>query len=211
MTDALLALLPQYGLAALVLTTFLSCLAVPLPASLMMLAGGAFVASGDLPAAGTAVAALGGAVAGDQAGFAAGRGGGALLVARLRRSPRRDRAMLEALGLIRRRGAAAVFLSRWLLSPLGPWVNLAAGASRLGWARFSAASLAGETVWVGLYVGLGAAFSDRLVEVARLLGDATWMLAMAALSGVLLWLLRRRWRRMHPGRDRRRLAPQAVR
>ena len=42
MSDWLLALLPDYGLWILALATYLSCLAVPMPASLLMLAAGGF-------------------------------------------------------------------------------------------------------------------------------------------------------------------------
>ena len=48
MTDWLLALVPQYGLLLLAATTFLSCLALPLPASILMLTAGGFAAAGDL-------------------------------------------------------------------------------------------------------------------------------------------------------------------
>ncbi len=71
-------------------------------------------------------------------------------------SSRRAALMGKATGYLRDRGALAVFLSRWLFSPLGPYVNFAGGAARLDWGRFTWAGIAGETVWVALYVGLGA-------------------------------------------------------
>ena len=62
MTDVVLALVPHYGPWVLAIATFLSCLALPAPASLLMIAGGAFVASGDLSLVYTAGAAFAGAV-----------------------------------------------------------------------------------------------------------------------------------------------------
>ena len=53
-TDWLMALLPVYGPWLLGITTFLSCLAIPVPSSLMMITSGAFVASGDLQLASVA-------------------------------------------------------------------------------------------------------------------------------------------------------------
>ena len=61
MTDWLLALVPQYGLWLLAATTFFSCLALPFPASIMMLTAGGFVAAGDLALLPTFAAAAGGA------------------------------------------------------------------------------------------------------------------------------------------------------
>ena len=77
MTDWLLALVPQYGVWLLAGSTFLSCLALPIPASILMLAAGGFASAGDLSMTGAAGAALAGAVAGDQTGYFAGRAGGA--------------------------------------------------------------------------------------------------------------------------------------
>lgn len=68
MTEWLLGLVPVHGGWLLAVATFLSCLALPIPASILMLAAGGFAAAGDLTLAGSAGAALAGAVAGDQAG-----------------------------------------------------------------------------------------------------------------------------------------------
>lgn len=188
MTETLLALVPQYGLVLLGVGTFLSCLAVPVPTSLFMLSAGGFVASGDLVAWQVAAAALTGAVLGDQAGYQLGRLGGAALSGR-RLSPARARLMERAGAMLRDRGTGAVFLSRWLFSPLGPYVNFAGGAAGLDWARFTRAGMAGESLWVGLYVGMGAAFADDLLAMADLLGSASGLLAALAVAAVLaLWL-----------------------
>ncbi len=184
MTDWLLGLVPTYGLWLLAASTFLSCLALPIPASILMLAAGGFVAAGDLPLAGSVGAALAGAVGGDQVGYLAGRRGGAGLLARLgaRAAP-----ISRARDLLARRGGGAVFLSRWLVSALGPYVNLAAGAAGLPWARFTLWGALGEAVWVGLYIGLGRAFtgnlaaaSDLAVRVLGLLGAAVLALGLGA-------------------------------
>ena len=58
MTDLFTALVADWGVPALALITFLSCLALPVPASLAMLSAGAFVASGDLPIFPTLAAAF---------------------------------------------------------------------------------------------------------------------------------------------------------
>ena len=89
MSDWFLAAVGSWGIPALALATFLSCLAVPLPSSMMMLAAGAFAASGDLVLWQVMAAALTGALIGDQLGYAAGRLGGPSLVARLSRAPQR--------------------------------------------------------------------------------------------------------------------------
>lgn len=188
MTEAILALVPVYGLALIAAATFLSCLALPIPASLIMLSAGGFAAAGDLVLWQAGAAALAGAVLGDQAGYQLGRLGGRMLTGPAP-SPKRAALMGKASAYLRERGAWAVFFSRWLVSPLGPYVNVAGGAARLPWARFTRAGIAGELVWVALYVGLGAAFADDILALADLLGSASGLLAALAGAGTFaLWL-----------------------
>jgi membrane protein DedA with SNARE-associated domain len=192
MTEALIALVPVWGIGLVAVATFLSCLALPVPSSLVMLAAGGFAASGDLALWQVALAALAGAVAGDQVGYRLGRIGGRLAARGAAAEVLgRARALLEA------RGPWAVFFSRWLVSPLGPYVNFAAGAARLPLARFTPAAIAGEIVWVAIYVGLGAAFSDRILALADILGSASGLLAALAIAALLGLRLRSALRQRH--------------
>ncbi|KAF0171726.1 MAG: hypothetical protein FD162_2810 [Rhodobacteraceae bacterium] len=189
MTDWLLALVPQYGLWLLAATTFFSCLALPFPASIMMLTAGGFVAAGDLALLPTFAAAAGGGIAGDQFGFWAGRKIGTPLLDRVRRDPARDKLLKKAVVMLEAKGIVAVFLTRWLFSPLGPWVNLVTGSTGYGWHRFTAAGVAGEAVWSGLYVGMGYGFADNITAASDMLGSVLGILAGGAAVVILgLWL-----------------------
>jgi membrane protein DedA with SNARE-associated domain len=201
MTEWLLSLVPLWGLWLVAATTFLSCLALPVPASFVMLAAGGFAAAGDLVVWQVAGAALVGAVAGDHLGFAIGRRAGAGVLGWLEGSPGRGKPVLKAMDLVRERGGAAVFLSRWLLSPLGPYVNLASGAAGLGWRRFASADLAGEALWVSIYTGLGFAFAGQVVALGQVLGNASGALAAGAVAAFLGWRLFAAMH--HPRSDRR--------
>jgi membrane protein DedA with SNARE-associated domain len=190
MTAWLLGLVPQYGLWLLAATTFLSCLALPFPASILMMTAGGFVAAGDLALLPTFAAAAAGGIAGDQLGFWAGRRVGAPLLTRLRRDSARDKLLARAVRMMDRRGIIAVFLTRWLFSPLGPWVNLTAGSTGYRWHRFTVAGVAGEAVWSGLYVGMGYGFAGNIEAASDMLGSALGLLASAAAALILgLWLL----------------------
>lgn len=186
MTDWLLGLVPAWGPWLVGLATFASCLAMPIPASILMLAAGGFVAAGDLALTTTAAAALAGAVAGDQVGYVAGRFGGAGLMARL---SARAAPLGRATELLARRGGIAVFLSRWLVSALGPYVNLAAGAAGQPHLRFTLWGVLGEAVWVGLYVGLGWGFAGNLAAASAMAGNVLGLMAAgAAAIGLGAWL-----------------------
>lgn len=187
MSETLLALVPTYGFWLLAVCTFCSCLALPIPASILMMAAGGFAAAGDLSLTASGLAALGGAVTGDQVGYIAGRKGGAGLTARLgaRAAP-----LVKATDLLSRRGGVAVFLSRWLVSALGPYVNLAAGAAGLSWPRFTLWAVMGEAVWVGLYLGTGYSFAGNLQAASDMALDLLGFLAAGAVAiGLAWWLL----------------------
>lgn len=192
MTDTTFALIAEYGLALIALSCFLSCLLVPIPSSLMMLAGGAFAASGDLVSWQVAAAAWGGAIAGDQAGYHIGRRHAAHLDRLALGRPRRAALLARARDLVDRRGGWGVFFSTWLFAPLGPWVNFFAGASRLGWLRFTLWDAAGEAVWVTLYIGLGYTFASNLDLAADLAGNVLGLLSALAVIAVLAAVLAHR-------------------
>lgn len=190
-TESLLALVPVYGSALVGLITFAACMALPVPASLAMLAGGAFAATGDLSLPAVAGAALAGAVLGDQAGWVLGRSGSGWL-ARAAARPSRARLMARARKQLDESAFATVYLSRWLFSPLGPWVNLAAGAMRLDWRRFTLGSVTGEATWVVLYVGLGWGFAAQVDRMGSLMGSLAGFVAAGGVAAVLGRLLLRR-------------------
>jgi membrane-associated protein len=187
--DWLLALVPQYGLWLLVATTFLSCLALPIPASILMLTAGGFVAMGELEFWPALLAACLGGILGDQFGFWAGHKWGAPLLAHAAQDRRHRALLVRAKSMLTANGVMTIFLTRWLFSPLGPWVNLMTGAARYSPMRFALASIAGEAVWAGIYIGFGFAFAGNIAAANDLLGSVLGLIA--ALSGVVvlgLWL-----------------------
>ena len=165
-------------------------LALPFPASIIMLAAGGFAAAGDLVLWQVVAAAVGGAVAGDQIGYSAGRYGGAALVDGIAASPARGKVIAKACGVMQARGAIAVFLTRWLFSPLGPYVNVMSAAMRHSWAQFTLWGFAGEAVWCGLYVMMGRSFAGNLEAASTMLTSVLGFVAAGtAMLGLGWWLI----------------------
>lgn len=189
MTDQLLSWLSVYGLPALFFVLVVASVGVPFPATFLLVAAGSFVAQGELKLWEVCALACAGAVAGDQIGYAVGRYGGRALVLTATRRFRAADKLARAEALTRRWGGAGVFLSRWLVTLLGPWVNLTSGAARYPWARFFVWDILGEALWVAIYVTLGKIFSDRVQQLADLLGSLAWVV-LGALAALLLgWKL----------------------
>ena len=189
MTEAFFGLVSSYGALIIFASTFLSCLFLPIPSSLMMVAGGAFAASGDLSLLQVSGAAYLGAVLGDQAGYRIGRAGGAAAIARLSRHKARARLILRAQIALDRHGGIAVFFSTWAIAQLGPWVNVIAGAARLSPLRFTLWDAAGELIWVTIYVGAGYLFATQIEGAIQIIGNASGFLAAGTVTVLLgLWL-----------------------
>ena len=189
MTDWLLALVPTYGLWLLAVVTFLACLALPVPCSILMLTAGGFVATGDLVLWQVMGSAISGAVLGDQVGYRVGYHGGNTFLNRLAANPSRGALIRRAMDLMDKRGAVGIFFTRWLFAPVGPWANFAAGASAFNYARFTLWAIAGEVVWVSLYVLIGYSFAGNIEAASEMAGSALGILAgVAAMLGFGYWL-----------------------
>ncbi|AML51158.1 DedA family protein [Falsihalocynthiibacter arcticus] len=133
---------------------------------------------------------LWGAVVGDQAGYAVGKRGREWLQSKIQPHPKRAEAFSKARSFTENWGGPGVFLSRWLLSPLGPYVNFAGGIVEMPWLRFTIWAALGEIVWVTLYVGLGFFFAAHIEEVASFLGNTIGVvtgLAVTITLGVALY------------------------
>jgi len=187
MTQTILAFVPDYGLPFLALIVMLSCLALPVPASLVMLTGGSFIGSGELDGALTFATAFLAAMLGDQLGYVLGKYSGTPFLNRIARTPDRRALIEKARALAREQGGAGIFLSRWLFSPLGPYVNFIGGATGLGWLKFTFWDALGELVWTALYVGLGYRFSDNITAVADIASNISGFLAAGVIAVFLGW------------------------
>lgn len=185
MTDQLFELVPVYGAWIVFLTTYLSCLALPFPASFIMLAGGAFLASGDLTYSQTLGSAWLGAVLGDQTGLWVGKTGGSRILARLEGASKTAPTILKARALMARWGGISVFLSRWLFSPVGPYINFIAGAGHIRWGVFTVWSILGEAVWVTIYVFLGYSFAGQITLIADFASNAVGLVTAGAATTLL--------------------------
>lgn len=202
LSDYLLSTLGVYGLPVLFGTLLVGSVGVPTPASLLLLVAGSFVEQGDMKLWQVLVLASAGAVLGDQIGYALGRWGGRRLAVRLSRWVGGEERLTSAEDWLRRHGGSGIFFSRWLLTPLGPVVNITSGLTGYPWPRFLLYDIAGEALWVVLYVLLGKFFSDQVEAVSGLLGDFVWMIVGLLFVVVLGWYLVRYFRTLSPSESK---------
>ncbi len=187
MTDQLLVIVASYGLPALFVVLVLAAIGFPLPATLLLIAAGSFVAQEQMNLWQVLIVSSVGAILGDQIGYALGRYGGRNVVSHL--SKRWGGQLGRAEAFTSRWGGASIFFSRWLVSSLGPWINLTSGITAYPWRRFIIWDVLGELLWVALCVIAGNIFSDRVQYLAEIFGNATWVILGVLVAIILLWML----------------------
>lgn len=192
MSTQLLELLTTYGLPVLFLMMVLVSVGLPFPSSLTLVAVGSFVAQGELDYWPVIAVGTAGAVVGDQIGYAIGYWGGRPLVNGVTRRIGGADKVAAAEAFSRKWAGLGIFFSRWLFGPLGPWINVTSGITGYAWPRFIALDIAGELLWLLLYVSLGRAFSDQVQAIADLLGDLTWVVVGLLAIALIGWTLFKR-------------------
>jgi len=185
MNDQLLAAVSQYGAPALFGIVTIAAIGVPLPITLLLIVAGSMISQGAMNPWWAIGLAGAGAILGDQVGYAIGRWGGPAVAARLSRVFGK-RANLQAMETKAAAwGGPGIFITRWLLSPLGPWINLASGATGYPWHRFLFWDILGEVTGAVVFISLGRLFSDRVMALFAVLGDLTWAIAALLVALIL--------------------------
>lgn len=189
-TGTLLTAMITYGPALLAVVLFAGGVGIPLPGALMLMASGAFVRQGVLDIYTVLPLALGGVMAGDMTSYAMGRFAGEFMQRRFGETA----TWKSAEETLHRRGGIAVYLTRWLLTPLAIPTNLVTGASRYPALSFFGYDLAGEITWIALYAGLGYIFGNSFEYIAELISNFSGLLVgiLVFIGGV--YLVVRMWR-----------------
>lgn len=186
MIDIVLNWFALYGVQVLFIALFAGQTGiVPVPTTIVLLTVGALLADGAVSSISVFFSCISGALLGDQFGYAVGRAGGPTFAAKLhgsRWAPMFDRAERYSA----KWGALGVFFSRWLVSPIGPYLNYLVGMTKLNWFKFSSMSLAGETIWIAGCLSLGYMFSASITSIDGLLANITWFVG-ALIATLFIW------------------------
>lgn len=174
-------------------TLFVASFGPPLPASVLLITAGAMIQQGHLSFLLVVLVGTITAIMGDLGAYMLARqvGDPVLRVLGRHRIAPAEHVLLQ-------HGVLGIFLSRWLLTPVGPALNLICGLTRYPFQRFGTMIALGQLVWVIGYVLLGQMFDTQVQRLAALISDLSWLLVAILLGGVGLIVLRRtaRARRM---------------
>jgi membrane-associated protein len=204
MSTYLLTQVINYGAPLFGLILFIGALGVPVPASILLIAAGAFSQQGALDLYSMAILGLMGAVAGDAVSFGMGfyakhwvdqRFGGSTT-------------WRCAQGSFASRAGWAVYLTRFLITALAIPTNLIAGGSGFRFRSFMIYDIAGEITWITLYGGLGYWFGSEWELVSNFINNFGGLLlgVLILVAGIVLAI---RWSRSSPNQTQPSNQPQS--
>lgn len=190
MSTYLLTQVINYGAPLFGLILFMGALGIPVPASILLIAAGAFSQQGALDVYSTAILGLIGAVAGDAVSFGMGFYAKHWVDRRFSGS-----AMWKnAQDSFASRAGWAVYLTRFLITALAIPTNLIAGGSGFRFRSFMVYDIAGEITWITLYGGLGYWFGSEWELVSNFINNFGGLLlgVLILVAGIILAI---RWSR----------------
>ncbi|MGE5463646.1 MAG: DedA family protein [Syntrophothermus sp.] len=190
MSDLLLTLVINYGSPFIALVLLLGALGVPVGASVLVIAAGAFSQQGILNWHTTAFFGLLGAVIGDMLSFGLGYYNRDWVERRFGKSP----IWKNARETFDKRAGLAIYLTRFLVTSLAIPTNLIAGGSGIRFRRFLTWDILGEMTWIVLYGGLGYWFGSEWEVLSNFISNFGGLLLGLVLLGIGIWTGLRRMR-----------------
>jgi len=167
MSEFFLTQVINYGAPLVGLILLLGALGLPVGASAVVIAAGAFSQQGFLNWTSVAMLGLVGATIGDTLSFGMGYYAKNWMRQRFGNSP----VWINASKSFQQRAGLAVFLTRWLVTAVAIPTNLIAGGGGYKFSHFLLYDITGEIVWIILYGGLGYWFGNQWELVSDFLSN----------------------------------------
>lgn len=177
-----------YGPITLAVAMLLGTLGIPVPLPVLAVAVGAFARHGLVRWGLAIFAALAGATLGDSLGYVIGRFASDWAQRRYGDSG----AWRKARNRFHQNGGLAIFITRFLLTPLAVPTNLIAGISRYPYRLFFVYTVAGTMVFILFFGGLGFIFSEQWRAVGMFIDSYFIWLVAATTVGIVAYLIARR-------------------
>ena len=189
-TEYFLTSMVNYGGVILLMVLLAGALGIPLPTTLMVIVSGAFIRQGIIDLAPTLTLGIIGVVIGDSLSYAMGYFSKGWAEQKFGS----NKSWMKAQEIFKKRGGLAIYLTRFLITPLAIPTNLIAGSTGYSYWRFVAYAFLGEGTWLLMFGGLGYTFGDQWEMISQLMSDFSGLLlglvALAAAAYV--------WRKRHP-------------
>jgi membrane protein DedA with SNARE-associated domain len=192
MLEALLSFLLLYKYLALFAITFLASLALPLPATIILIATGAFSAQGYFNSYEILVIGFIGCVLGDLASYFIVKRWGIKFLSKIGfKKILLSNKFLALEKFFLKHSFSSIFYSRFLITNLGVPINFIAGLVRINFRKFFIPEIIGEFIYVLFYVGLGFVLGSEWRYVSDIFENAVWLIVLIVIIVLGLFFFRK--------------------
>ena len=192
----LLTLLLNYGYPIVFGVVFIGYLGVPMPSETILLAAGSLSADGSLNFWILLTIVTLTAIIGDTIMYFVGKRFGYLVVNRLTNKMGLTHHRLEqADSFLQKWGIWCIFITRWLITPLGIPINIMAGLSKYNFKLFLISVALGELLWSSIFISLGYIFGANWQILLNYINDIPQLLTIIVIGIFLITLSLRVWKR----------------
>jgi len=182
----------NYNIWFLSIIVVFQCIGIPTGASLLVMACGAFAYAGEFNIGILLLQIWFFAWLGDNIAYIIWKVIGDKTLNRFPKLKRYSRPkMFKAKKYLIKHGKSTVFLSRFFISAMGPFVNAAAGITGYKFRTFSIFVALGELFWTCIYLGLGYWFGDSWETVVPMVSEYGWFSTFIASLIITFYFLNR--------------------
>ena len=191
-THTIDAWLESYGYLVVFLLVLIESIGVPVPGETALIGAALYAGSTHkLEIWAVILAAIAGAIVGDNIGFSIGRYGGARILLRHGHKIGLHEGRLKiGIWLFRRHGGKVVFWGRFV-SMLRTYAAFLAGTNRMAWPRFLVFNAAGAIVWATFFGVVYYVFGSAIQRLSTAVDIAFGVAGVAALVAFLVWSKRK--------------------
>lgn len=165
----LLTAILNYGYPVIILSILLSAMAIPLPTSTLLVAAGSFSINSGLNFYLLILVATITSITGDVFGYMIGKKYG-------------HKFKLKEIKI----NMPIIFLSRWLLLPIGVPINLLSGINNFKFPKFVAMVTVGEFLWSTIYVYIGYLFGNNWTSLVTYINNIPLIIAFLGIGILIL-------------------------
>ncbi len=184
--------LESYGYLVVFLLVLIESIGVPVPGETALIGAALYAGSThNLEIEWVILAAIAGAIIGDNIGFSIGRYGGARVLLRHGHRIGLDEGRLKiGIWLFRRHGGKVVFWGRFV-SILRTYAAFLAGTNQMAWGRFLVFNAAGAVVWATFFGVVYYVFGSAVQRLSTAIDIGVGVAGVALVVAFIVWTKRK--------------------
>lgn len=187
--NSLLTLLVTYGYPIAIFGIAIGYIGIPIPCDVVLIAAGSMTADGSLNLPILIIVLTLTAVLGDIAAYVIGKKLGMAFIRKHGSKIKlKEKHIISLNTFLEKWGIIAIFITRWLVTPLGTPISILAGVSKYAFIPYLIIVTLGELLWVAMFTILGNIFGSNWQSVLTYTQNIPEILLFTTIGLVLIAL-----------------------